>query len=62
MANLRRRQRAAHLRHVEREQLQRDELRGERLSRGDANLGARVRVDGAFGLAELINVALGRNP
>ena len=49
MANLRRRQRAAHLRHVEREQLQRDELRRERLGRGHANLWAGVRVDRPFG-------------
>ena len=46
-----RRQRAAHLRHVQREQVQRDELRRERLGRGDADLRPGVRVDGAVGLA-----------
>ena len=44
-------ERAAHLRHVQRQQLQRDELRRERLGRGDADLRAGVRVDGAVGLA-----------
>ena len=44
-------QRAAHLRHVQRQQLQRDELRRERLGRGDADLRPGVRVDGAVGFA-----------
>ena len=35
----------------DREQMQRDELRGERLGRRDADLRAGVRVDGALGLA-----------
>ena len=44
-------ERAAHLGEVEREQIQRDQLRRERLGRGDADLRAGVRVDGAVGLA-----------
>ena len=47
----RRATRASHLRHVQRQQLQRDELRGERLGRGDADFRAGVRVDRAVGLA-----------
>ena len=45
------RQRAAHLAEVEREQVERDELRGERLGRGDADLRAGVRVDRPVGFA-----------
>jgi hypothetical protein len=45
------RQRAPHLPEVERQQVQRDELRGERLGRGDADLRPGVRVDRAVGLA-----------
>ena len=51
IANLRRGQGAAHLRHVKGQELQRDQLRGERLGRGNANLGAGVRIDRALGLA-----------
>ena len=46
-----RRQRAADLPEVEREQVQRHELRRERLGRRDADLGPGVGVDRAVGLA-----------
>ena len=51
IADLRRRQRGAHLRHVEREQLKRDELRGERLGGRDADFGTRMRIDRSLRLA-----------
>ena len=51
LAALRRRQRAAHFGELQREEVERDQLRGERLGRGHANLRAGVRVDRAFGLA-----------
>ncbi len=45
------RERAANLAEVDRQEVQRHELRRERLRRGDADLGAGVRVDRAVGLA-----------
>ena len=44
-------QRAAHLGQLQREEVERDELRRERLGRGDADLRTGVRVDRAFGFA-----------
>ena len=45
------RQRVAHLGQLERKQVERDQLRGERLGGRHADLRAGVRVDGAFGFA-----------
>src|SRR5262249_61442617 len=44
------RQNAARLAELQSEQIQRDQLRRERLGRGDADLRPRVRVDGPVGL------------
>ena len=46
-------QRAFHLAQEQRQQIQRDELRRERLGRRHADFWAGVRVDGAFGLSRV---------